>query len=174
VQQAYAAAGIRGWVAPFLVDMGAAYAHADLVISRAGASTIAELARCGKPAVLIPYPHAGGHQRVNASVAAAAGGAVVLEEAEATPERMLTSVRRVLADERSREAMGERMRALSVPGAAEVLADAVAKLVGDRAYSPDASDVRGAARPGACANEGLDGREGEACLGQAGRGARVE
>ncbi|TNF54754.1 undecaprenyldiphospho-muramoylpentapeptide beta-N-acetylglucosaminyltransferase [bacterium] len=67
VREFYHAQGFRGTVIPFTHDMGDAYAVADLVISRAGATTLAELTACGKPAILIPYPFAAGdHQRANA------------------------------------------------------------------------------------------------------------
>src|SRR6266404_4628947 len=67
VRAAYAAVGIRADVRPFIADMGAAYAAADVVVCRAGATTIAELAALGKPAILVPYPYAADdHQRANA------------------------------------------------------------------------------------------------------------
>ena len=128
VRETYAAHHIRAWVAPLLVEMEAAYALADLVLARAGASTIAELARCGTPAVLIPYPHAGGHQRANARLVETAGGGVLIEEADATPESVLASIRRILTDERLRHMMGEQMRGLSCADAAERLTEAIEAL----------------------------------------------
>ena len=128
VRAAYAASAIRAWVAPFLLEMEAAYAQADLVIARAGASTIAELARCGKPAILIPYPHAGGHQRVNAQLVETRGGGLVLEEAEATAERLLAAIRPILCDRRLRELMGAQMHGLHHLNATEQLAGAILDL----------------------------------------------
>jgi UDP-N-acetylglucosamine--N-acetylmuramyl-(pentapeptide) pyrophosphoryl-undecaprenol N-acetylglucosamine transferase len=133
VRRAYAAAGATAWVAPFLGAMGAAYAHADLVIARAGASTIAELACCGIPAILIPYPFAGGHQRANASLVKACGAGVVVEESSAGPERVLGEVRRLLADPALRRAMGRRMRTLHASQATTRLSDAIAELAAARA-----------------------------------------
>ncbi len=128
VKEAYVRAGVNAWVEPFLVEMEAAYAHADLVIARAGASTIAELARCGTPAILIPYPHANGHQRVNAKMVEEAGGGIVLEEQETTPERALSTTRRLLANARLRATMGVRMRTLDVTDAADRLTQAILEL----------------------------------------------
>ena len=95
VSGAYAAHQIRAAVAPFVPDMETAYALADVVIGRAGASTLAELARCGKAAILIPYPHAGGHQRANARLVEQVDGGVVLEESRTTAARLLQEVRRL-------------------------------------------------------------------------------
>jgi UDP-N-acetylglucosamine--N-acetylmuramyl-(pentapeptide) pyrophosphoryl-undecaprenol N-acetylglucosamine transferase len=70
-------------VRPYLDDMADAYAVADLVLSRAGASTLGELAALGKPSILVPYPYAAeGHQAANAARFEAAGGAVVLTDRE--------------------------------------------------------------------------------------------
>lgn len=128
VRTAYARAQIRAWVAPFLVQMQAAYALADVAVARAGASTMAELARCGLPAILIPYPHAGGHQRANAQLVEAVGAGVVLEESAASAERLLGSIRQLMTDERLRDMMGSQMRALHRGGAANRLAEAIVEL----------------------------------------------
>jgi UDP-N-acetylglucosamine--N-acetylmuramyl-(pentapeptide) pyrophosphoryl-undecaprenol N-acetylglucosamine transferase len=128
VQQTAATFGIRGLVATHLVDMASAYALADVVVARAGASTIAELARCGIPAILIPYPHAGAHQRANARLIESVGGGVWLEEATATPRRVRGLLRWLLSDECLRRTMGERMRTLAKPHAAQQLAAAIVKL----------------------------------------------
>lgn len=126
VKAAYGAQGIRAHVAAFLADMASAYAMADVVVARAGASTIAELARCGLPAVLIPYPLAHGHQRANARLVEAVGGGIVLEEAEVTPERLLEAVRLLLNDQSHHERMARCIRGLDVPDAAARLAGAIA------------------------------------------------
>ena len=125
VADAYAAGGVAAWVAPSFVEMETAYAQADLVIARAGASTVAELARCGKPAILIPYPFAGGHQRANARLVEAIGGGVVLEEPGATPEQLLSAMRPILADERLRGMMGAQVRRLQCADATERLTEAI-------------------------------------------------
>jgi len=124
----YAAHHVKAWVAPFLVEMEEAYAQAHLAIARAGASTIAELARCGVPAVLIPYPHAGRHQQANAGLVEAVGGGVVLEEPEATPVKLLEAVRRLLCDHERRAAMGRQIQTLHQPQAAARLSQAILAL----------------------------------------------
>ena len=132
VQRAYADANVRARVASFCEEMAAAYATADVVIARAGASTIAELARCGKPAILIPYPHAGGHQLANARLVEAIGGGLMLQEHEATPERVLGFIRRLLTDQRLRRVMGMQMRVLGTSDAADRLAELIVELASSR------------------------------------------
>lgn len=130
---AYAARALRAVVCAFLTDMDAAYAASDLVIARAGASTLAEVARCGKPAILMPYPYAGGHQRANARAAEATGGAVVLDEATTNAERLLAAVRRLLADRGMRARMGAAITQLQPRGADARLADSIVQLGASRA-----------------------------------------
>lgn len=130
VRAAYAAHQIAAWVSPFLVEMEAAYALADMVIARAGASTIAELARCGKPAILIPFPHAGRHQHANAQVVEAIGGGLMIEESNATSEGILASVRRILTDERLRTMMGKQIQALHCDDAAQRLSRVILEVAG--------------------------------------------
>ena len=125
VHATYAAHGITASVKSFLADIEVAYAAADLVVGRAGASTIAELARCGLPALLIPYPYAGGHQRANAQVVEAAGGALVLEEEDTGAQQLLDAIRRILSDERLRNLMGMQMRSLHAADAVNRLMDTI-------------------------------------------------
>ena len=128
VRRVYTRHQVTAWVAPFLTEMEAAYAQADVVITRAGAATITELARCGKPAILIPYPYAGGHQTVNARLVEHYGDGLLLEEGEATAARLLSAVRRLLADERLRLIMGRQMRGIAVHDAADRLTQAIVEL----------------------------------------------
>ena len=89
VTQAYAQAGLQAEVAPFLYDMAERYRWADLVLCRAGASTLAELTTCGKPAVLVPYPYAANdHQRHNAMALQRQGAAQVILDVELTGARL--------------------------------------------------------------------------------------
>ena len=125
LRDAYARAQIRARTMPFLTDMETAYALADVAIARAGASTIAELIRCAVPSILIPYPHAGGHQRANARVIKAAGGGMVLEEAQATPARLVEAIRRMMHDPDAQHARRERLRALQDGDASQRLSDAI-------------------------------------------------
>lgn len=95
---AYRAAGVRAAVVPYLHDMAGAYAAADLVICRAGATTVAELAVCGKRAVLVPYPFAAdNHQEHNARSLAARGGAEVILQKDLTPGRLAAVIRTAAA-----------------------------------------------------------------------------
>jgi len=116
-----AAAGVR--IFPFLDDMADAYAAADLVLSRAGATTIAELTVLGLPSVLVPYPHATAqHQDGNARALKRAGAAVVIADSELSPDLVATSIAAVLADPARLTTMARAARAWSRPEAAEALA----------------------------------------------------
>ncbi len=93
VQSAYEKKGISAVVLPYIDDMAGAYAAADLVISRSGATTVAELAVCGKPAVLIPYPFAAdNHQEYNARTLAARGAADVIIQRDLTPRALAQAI----------------------------------------------------------------------------------
>jgi UDP-N-acetylglucosamine--N-acetylmuramyl-(pentapeptide) pyrophosphoryl-undecaprenol N-acetylglucosamine transferase len=120
VKAAYDRAGVRAHVAPFLFDLPQVMRTADLVVSRAGAMTVAELTVCGKPAILIPLPRAiHQHQTHNARVLAQAGGAVLLPEEELSGERLAQEVASLLHDRTRLWAMAERSRRLGQPNAAE-------------------------------------------------------
>jgi UDP-N-acetylglucosamine--N-acetylmuramyl-(pentapeptide) pyrophosphoryl-undecaprenol N-acetylglucosamine transferase len=130
VRAAYAAAGIDADVRSFITDMRAAYAAADLVVCRAGATTIAELAALGKPAILVPYPYAADdHQRANAESLVRAGAARMVLDADATGARLASEVRAVLAAD-VRATMTARVRALARPDAAERVLDTIEELIG--------------------------------------------
>jgi UDP-N-acetylglucosamine--N-acetylmuramyl-(pentapeptide) pyrophosphoryl-undecaprenol N-acetylglucosamine transferase len=89
VRANYAAAGVAATVIPFIDDMAGTYAAADLMICRAGASTIAELAAAGVPSLLVPFPYAvDDHQTHNARFLVERGGAVLIPQSELTPERL--------------------------------------------------------------------------------------
>ena len=124
VAAAYRRAGVSAEVAPFFDAMGERYGAADLVIARAGAGTIAEIAANGRPAILVPFPHAAGdHQRANARWLAERGGAVVIEEAGPEAPRELARTVAALARDR------ERLRAMAAAGAAVGVRDAAARIV---------------------------------------------
>jgi UDP-N-acetylglucosamine--N-acetylmuramyl-(pentapeptide) pyrophosphoryl-undecaprenol N-acetylglucosamine transferase len=133
---------------PFLRDeMLPALVAADLVVGRAGSSTLAEVTALGIPAVVVPYPHAAGHQRANATVLAETGGARLIAD-EAFDAAALEGAAALLDDEPALAAMSRAARALGRPGAA----DAVAELVmaaAERRPLPDTSTIerisRGAA-----------------------------
>ena len=124
VRAAYAAAGRADEVEPFLDDMPRRFAQAGLVLCRSGATTCAELAVAGRPAVLVPFAAAADdHQRVNARALEAAGGAVVIEERELSGPRLAAVLGELLErPERLRE-MAEATRRLGRPDAAARVAD---------------------------------------------------
>ena len=132
-EEAYHASGAdpsRWQVQPFLDDMPAQFARAHLVMSRSGASTVAELAAAGKPALLVPFAAAADeHQRRNAEAMVHAGAAVMLEEKDLEiPEHLLAALTGLLNDPARLAAMGAAARTQARPGAAERIADRLAGL----------------------------------------------
>lgn len=120
---AYARAGIEARIEPFLDDMAAAYAWADLVVCRAGALTLAELAAAGLGAVLMPYPHAvDDHQTKNAEAFVNIGAAELVHDREFEPARFAGLLERLLRDGGKRLAMANAARTLAKPDAAAVIA----------------------------------------------------
>jgi UDP-N-acetylglucosamine--N-acetylmuramyl-(pentapeptide) pyrophosphoryl-undecaprenol N-acetylglucosamine transferase len=122
VQEAYAKLGVRAQVAPFLYDMPAVLRSADLVVSRAGAMTIAELTACGKPAILIPLPTAiYDHQMKNARAMEAAGGAMVLPQADLTGVTLSESISAIVQDSVRLQTMSAKSRAMRRIDAGEAI-----------------------------------------------------
>jgi UDP-N-acetylglucosamine--N-acetylmuramyl-(pentapeptide) pyrophosphoryl-undecaprenol N-acetylglucosamine transferase len=110
-------------------ELGDLYAGTSLVVGRAGAGTVTELAALGIPAILVPLPGArGDEQTANARVLADAGAAVLLPESELTPERLVAEVRALLGEPRRLRTMSERARSLATSDAAERLVDLVLAL----------------------------------------------
>jgi UDP-N-acetylglucosamine--N-acetylmuramyl-(pentapeptide) pyrophosphoryl-undecaprenol N-acetylglucosamine transferase len=129
--EAYTASGAdsRRWqVEAFLTDMPAQYAACDLVLARSG-STVAELAAAGKPSLLVPFPQAADdHQRKNAEVFADAGAAVMMLQAQLTPEGLLLELVRLLLNPSTLADMSMRARSLAHPGALQRIAGMVVGL----------------------------------------------
>ena len=124
VAAAYLRAGLSAEVAAFFDAMGQRYGAADLVIARAGAGTIAEIAANGRPAILVPFPHAAGdHQRVNARWLVERGGAVVIEEQAPDAPAELARAIAALAGDR------ERLRSMAAASAAAGVRDAASRIV---------------------------------------------
>ena len=120
---AYQARSLEARISAFIDDMAAAYAWADLVVCRAGALTISELAAAGVGAVLIPFPHAvDDHQTENARHLTAAGAALLLPEAELNPARLARLLRTLFAAPERLRRMAGKARALARPEAAEQVA----------------------------------------------------
>jgi UDP-N-acetylglucosamine--N-acetylmuramyl-(pentapeptide) pyrophosphoryl-undecaprenol N-acetylglucosamine transferase len=111
---------------PFLERMELAYAVADLVVSRAGAATVAEVAVCGLPSMLVPYPYATArHQEANARALQRAGGATVIMDEALTGELLATQIGELVGDPMRLRAMADRASAWARPDAAEALAKVV-------------------------------------------------
>jgi UDP-N-acetylglucosamine--N-acetylmuramyl-(pentapeptide) pyrophosphoryl-undecaprenol N-acetylglucosamine transferase len=129
-RERYAAAGISADCHAFIKDMAAAYQRADLIIGRAGATTVAELAIAGKPAIFIPYPFAAdNHQEINAREMADAGAALMFRQAELTADQLAGALR-PLVDPTRRATMGAAMKALAKPKAAATVVDWCELMVG--------------------------------------------
>ena len=135
---AYAASGAdatRWAVRPFVDKMAAEFARAHLVMSRSGASTVAEEAAAGKPALLVPFAAATDeHQRRNAEAMVEARAAVMLEEKDlGIPDKLLWILAGLIGDRERLAAMAAAARAQAHPGAAERIADRLAELAGKQA-----------------------------------------
>lgn len=128
---AYHALGESAEVFKFIDDMPAAFARADLVVCRSGASTVAEITAAGKPAVFVPFPRAADdHQRVNAEALAKHGAAVVVEESKLEGVWLAETVATLLQDVPRLQRMSHAARALSHPNAALDIAEMAARLTG--------------------------------------------
>ena len=132
VQAAYIRAGVSARVAPFFQEMADIMRRADVVVSRAGATTLAELAAAGRPSVLVPLPGAAdGHQQANAEVLADRGAAEVLPEAGLSGERLAARVLALAADDERRRRMGAAARTLARPRAVSIIVDRAEGLIGE-------------------------------------------
>jgi UDP-N-acetylglucosamine--N-acetylmuramyl-(pentapeptide) pyrophosphoryl-undecaprenol N-acetylglucosamine transferase len=133
VRAAYAGSGLRAEVKPFIENMVDEFARANLVISRAGATTVAELAAAGRPAVMVPFPFAADdHQRKNAEAVARAGAGRVILQAELTPERLGRTVLELAHDPDGLRRMGEASRRLARRDAAAKVVDLALKISNDK------------------------------------------
>ena len=111
--------------------MPAAFARADLVVCRSGASTVAEIAAAGKPAVFVPFPRAADdHQRVNAEALARHGAAVVVEESKLEGVWLAETIAALLQDPRRLQEMSQAARELAHPNAARDIAGMAARVGG--------------------------------------------
>jgi UDP-N-acetylglucosamine--N-acetylmuramyl-(pentapeptide) pyrophosphoryl-undecaprenol N-acetylglucosamine transferase len=130
VRDAYASRGARAVVLDFVSDMDSLYSAADLVVSRAGAMAIAELAAFGTPSVLVPIARSSGdHQRENAKAVARAGGALLLEERDGLAAGLAPILERLAGRDPSFEAMRAKLEPFARPGAAEAILSDLEKLV---------------------------------------------
>jgi UDP-N-acetylglucosamine--N-acetylmuramyl-(pentapeptide) pyrophosphoryl-undecaprenol N-acetylglucosamine transferase len=152
VRDAYRRSGLQAEVEPFLFDMGRRLGQADLIVCRAGATTLAEITAAGRAAILIPLPTAtDDHQRRNAEAMAAHGAAEVMLQADASGARLADRIRALAGDAAARARMAGAARRLARPDAARTIVDRALGLAETRT-----------------GREGLDGREG-----QGGRGGQA-
>ena len=129
VRAAYGRLGVAVEVGPFFTDLPQRMAAAHLIISRSGASTVAELSAIGRPAILVPLPHAlDQDQFANAGVLADAGGAFRLAQRDFTPERLASEIAALAADPSRLTAMAQAAKSAGTLDAAERLADLVLKV----------------------------------------------
>ena len=146
VEHAYADAGVAARLAPFFEDMPAQLDEAHLVICRAGASTIAELAVAGRPAILVPLPIAADdHQSANGRALVAAGAAIMIAQPSFTADRLALELETLMAEPAELARRAAAAGGLARPDAAGALADLVEGLIGGPAPEPAAAGVGGAA-----------------------------
>lgn len=130
VREAYDAMGLAAEVQPFFLDLPMRIAQAHLVLSRAGASTVSELAVIGRPSILVPFPYAlDQDQAANAALLERVGAALVVKQSNFTPEWLAEALRSALADREGLEARAQAARATGIADAAERLADLVETLM---------------------------------------------
>lgn len=131
VQKTYREHGLDAEVAPFFHDMGEVYQKVDFLVSRAGATTLTELAVLGKPAVLFPYPYAAdNHQEKNALYYSEGGGAPCFREGDMSGEKLQQVISDLIENEQKPRDMSEKMRRLGCPDAAEKLVDVCLEITG--------------------------------------------
>lgn len=117
------------WRTEFIEDMGSVYGNAALVVARAGALTIGELATVGLPAILIPYPYAtGGHQLVNAKTLEKKGAVKVILEKELTPKLLANEIDKIIKDKGVQTKMKKAIKKFSNPDAANLIAKRIMSL----------------------------------------------
>jgi UDP-N-acetylglucosamine--N-acetylmuramyl-(pentapeptide) pyrophosphoryl-undecaprenol N-acetylglucosamine transferase len=127
---AYEKAGIEAEVSAFVTDMPAAFAKADLILCRSGASTVAEIAAAGKAAIFVPFPFAtDDHQKRNAEALSTKGAALLLVESELTPERLANEVSSLMLNANRLQEMSATAKTMAHPEAARAIARLAAELV---------------------------------------------
>jgi UDP-N-acetylglucosamine--N-acetylmuramyl-(pentapeptide) pyrophosphoryl-undecaprenol N-acetylglucosamine transferase len=131
VRAIYARTGIAATVEPFFSDLPMRLAQSHLVVSRSGASTVAELAAIGRPAILVPLPHAlDQDQLANAAVLEKAGGAIRIDQPAFTPEKLASEIARLAAEPERLAVMARSSRQAGALDAADRLAELVLRIAG--------------------------------------------
>ena len=137
-QAAYLSAMASAEVSPFIDDMPGAFARADLLLCRSGASTVAEVTAAGKPAIFIPLPTAADdHQWHNAATLAAGGAARLLPQAEVSTERLVTEIASLLRDHAGLARMSDEARGFAHRDAAAKIAWLAARVAGVQGQEGD-------------------------------------
>jgi UDP-N-acetylglucosamine--N-acetylmuramyl-(pentapeptide) pyrophosphoryl-undecaprenol N-acetylglucosamine transferase len=132
VETYYRERSIQAQVAPFFADLPEKIAQANLVICRAGASSVSELAIIGRPSILVPYPFALDHdQAMNAKAVAASGGAWIHMQSELTPEILANRLKNAMDDPKGLALAAEKAKKTGIPDAAARLADCVEQTAAD-------------------------------------------
>jgi UDP-N-acetylglucosamine--N-acetylmuramyl-(pentapeptide) pyrophosphoryl-undecaprenol N-acetylglucosamine transferase len=147
VREAYRKTGFKGTITPFIYQMGEAYAVADIVVSRAGATTLAELTALGKPALLIPYPYAAGqHQELNARKLLEMGAAKMILNRELKGEALAERIRELFKNETMRREMQRISRSVGRPDACAKVVDIALSYIKNAAVNNDRSKGKGRGR----------------------------
>jgi len=130
IRDAYRMTGFKGTIAPFIYQMGEAYAVADVVVSRAGATTLAELTALGKPAILVPYPFAAGnHQELNAKKLKEIGAAKMILDRELKGETLANVIREMYMNRATRMDMQKNSKSVGRPEACTKVVDIAMSLM---------------------------------------------
>ncbi|MEO8025936.1 MAG: undecaprenyldiphospho-muramoylpentapeptide beta-N-acetylglucosaminyltransferase [Bryobacteraceae bacterium] len=136
ISKAFARSGVEGRVVAFLNDMPAAYAEADLIVSRSGAGAVAELAAAGKPSILVPFPFAADdHQLRNAEAFARAGAAKLVLDKDLSADRLFKEVMMLAGSPGVLEEMARAANALAKPGSAKRAADILEDIAAKKAHA---------------------------------------
>jgi UDP-N-acetylglucosamine--N-acetylmuramyl-(pentapeptide) pyrophosphoryl-undecaprenol N-acetylglucosamine transferase len=131
VKDAYEGSGFQYEVTPFIKDIAFAYHQADIVVARAGATTISELAALGKPSILIPFPYAANdHQLTNARMLSDIGGAEIILQADLNGERLAALLMKYMDDKDALKYMGEQVLRVGRPNAVNKIMDQLEDMVG--------------------------------------------
>jgi UDP-N-acetylglucosamine--N-acetylmuramyl-(pentapeptide) pyrophosphoryl-undecaprenol N-acetylglucosamine transferase len=133
VRQKYAELGINARVQPFFSDMAEIYSQADLVVSRAGATTLAELTVFHKPVILVPFPFAAdNHQEINGRYLVEAGGGLMFKQSELDGEKLGLAIKRLLADTKLLAEMGANSGRVAKPEATGNIVNSCKELLKDK------------------------------------------
>lgn len=144
VKESYRRWGFKGAVVPFIYQMAEAYAVADMVISRAGATTLAELTAIGKPAIFIPYPHAAGaHQEFNASKLTEMKAARMILDRQLNGEVLAQNIRDMADNEKLRIEMAANSRAVGRTDAGQKIVDIAMSLIRTASLKNQKKETKG-------------------------------